>query len=150
MSTQPTTHSYSIREASSLTGLPASTLRYYENIGIISPVTRDASSKQRVYTEGDLNVLVAVACLSATGMSLSDMRVYMGNSSRGADAAGEQVALLAAQKRHLAAEAKLLKVRQQYVDLKIDYWHAIEAGDASSAEEISGRARRLADILKMR
>ena len=36
-------HHYSIREAAALTGLPASTLRYYESIGVIAPVGRGES-----------------------------------------------------------------------------------------------------------
>lgn len=141
------THRYTIKETSNLTGLPASTLRYYESIGIIDPIARDVSSKQRVYNEENLNVLTAIACLSATGMSLEDMRTYIQNSKRGADEAGEQVSLLETQKQRLAAEAKLLKVRQQYVDLKIEYWQAVEAGDSAKVQKISAQARKLADIL---
>ncbi|MCH6470760.1 MerR family DNA-binding transcriptional regulator [Sinomonas terrae] len=36
------TKTCSIREASELSGLAASTLRYYEQIGIIQPIGRDA------------------------------------------------------------------------------------------------------------
>jgi DNA-binding transcriptional MerR regulator len=147
-STQATAQSYSIKEASNLTGLPASTLRYYEAIGIIQPIRRDSSSKQRVYSDEDLDALTSVACLHATGMNISDMRAYMSNSRRGPESAGDQIALLSSQKRHLAEEATLLKVRQQYVDLKINYWRAVTAGDEVKAQDIATEARKLADILK--
>lgn len=150
MSTQATTHTYTIKEVSSLTGLPSSTLRYYESIGIVEPISRGSSSKHRVYTENDLGVLDAIACLSATGMSIQSMRAYMQNRNRGAEGADEQVELLTSQRRYLAAEAKLLKVRQQYVELKIDYWNAVAAGDESKAQEIGAQARKLADIIKLR
>ena len=42
---------YTIKEAAALTGLPASTLRYYESIGVIAPVGRGATSGHRVYDE---------------------------------------------------------------------------------------------------
>jgi DNA-binding transcriptional MerR regulator len=58
---ETTKQSYPISEAAALTGLPSSTLRYYE-------------SKHRVYTEDDLDTLTRVACLRATGMSISGMR----------------------------------------------------------------------------
>lgn len=48
MSTPTTQRTYSIKEAAALTGLPASTLRYYESIGVIAPISRGASSKHRV------------------------------------------------------------------------------------------------------
>ncbi len=139
---------YSIKEAATLTGLPASTLRYYESIGVIAPVSRGASSKHRVYDEEDLDQLMWVACLAATGMSVSDMKQYVANGQLGSAAAGEQIDLLTAQERRLTLEAEHLVLRQRYVRLKIDYWQAVEAGDDARAELVSADARALADELK--
>jgi DNA-binding transcriptional MerR regulator len=145
----PTTqHTYSIKEAAALTGLPASTLRYYESIGVIAPISRGASSRHRVYDEDDLDQLMWVACLAATGLSVSDMRQYMANGQLGPSAAPAQVELLTAQQERLEREAEALALRQRYVRLKIDYWHAVEAGDTARAELLSGEARALADELK--
>jgi DNA-binding transcriptional MerR regulator len=130
MSTQSSSNkTYTIRETAGLTGLPESTLRYYESIGIIGPVRRDTSSKHRVFSEDNLDMLVAVACLNATGLSLEDMRSYMNNRSQGSKGAREQVDLLTTQAKRLVDEAKFLKLRQQYVDLKISYWEAIAVHD---------------------
>ncbi len=148
MSAPTTQHTYTIKEAAELTGLPASTLRYYESIGVIAPVSRGASSKHRVYDEDDLDQLMWVACLAATGMSVSDMRQYAANGQLGPSAAGEQIKLLAAQEQRLALEAQDIALRQRYVRLKIDYWHAVEAGDTTRAELLSGEARVVADELK--
>jgi DNA-binding transcriptional MerR regulator len=145
----PTTqHTYTIKEAAALTGLPASTLRYYETIGVIAPISRGASSKHRVYDEDDLDQLMWVACLAATGMSVGDMRQYVANGHLGPAAAGEQIELLAEQERRLALEAEHIALRQRYVRLKIDYWHAVEAGDTARAELLSSEARSVADRLK--
>lgn len=140
---------YTIKEASGLSGLPESTLRYYETIGIVNAVKRDPSSKHRVYDEDDLNLIVAVACLSATGMSLDDMRAYLGNRDLGAKAADKQIDLLEAQQQRLAAEAHFLKFRRAYVDLKISYWQAVGAGNTDEAKLISKQARAIADELKL-
>ncbi|SES45602.1 DNA-binding transcriptional regulator, MerR family [Pedococcus cremeus] len=148
MSARTAQQSYTIKEAAALTGLPASTLRYYETIGVIAPISRGASSKHRVYDESDLDQLMWVACLAATGMSVSDMRQYVANGQLGPSAATEQVELLAQQERRLALEAKQLAVRQRYVRLKIDYWQAVDAGDTDRAELLSKEARELADELK--
>lgn len=141
-------HTYSIKEAAALTGLPASTLRYYETIGVIGPVTRGETSKHRVYTEEDLDLLTWVACLSATGMSVDDMRRYVANGALGPAAAEEQIELLTAQREQLAREEEFIAVRQRYVQLKIDYWRAVNAGDHARAEQLSHEARTLADELK--
>ena len=143
-----TRHTYTITEAAALTGLPASTLRYYESIGVIAPISRGASSKHRVYDEGDLDQVMWVACLAATGMSVADMRQYVANGQLGPQAASHQIELLAQQQRRLAAEAEQVALRQQYVRIKIDYWHAVEAGDTVRADQLSGEARTLAGQLK--
>lgn len=148
VSAQTTRQEYTIKEAAALTGLPASTLRYYESIGVIAPVSRGASSGHRVYDEDDLDQIMWVACLAATGMSVSDMRRYVANGQLGPCVAGEQVELLTEQQRRLAREAQHLVLRQRYVALKIDYWHAVAAGDDGRAELLSGEARTLADELK--
>ena len=148
VSQQTTQRRYTIKEVAALTGLPASTLRYYETIGVISPISRGASSKHRVYDEGDLDELMRVACLSATGMSVSDMRAYVANGLLGPQAAADQIQLLSNQAERLVAEAEHVALRQRYVALKIDYWHAVQAGDTQRADLISGEARTLADALK--
>lgn len=148
MTTHAGTRSYSIKEAAALTGLPASTLRYYEQIGVIAPISRGASSKHRVYDEDDLDQLMWIACLAATGMSVRDMRQYVANGALGPSAAAGQVELLSAQAERLAREAEQVALRQQYVRIKVDYWHAVEAGDEDRAQLLSADARTLADALK--
>lgn len=148
MTTHAEPRSYTIRETAALTGLPASTLRYYEQVGVIPPISRGASSGHRVYGEADLDQLMSVACLAATGMGLDDMRHYMANARRGAAAAAGQRELLEQQQRHLTVEAERLALRQRYVDLKIAYWQAVEDGDAGRADEISARARAMAEELR--
>jgi DNA-binding transcriptional MerR regulator len=148
VSARTTQHTYTIKEAAALTGLPSSTLRYYESIGVIAPIGRGESSKHRVYTDEDLDLLTWVACLSATGMPVSDMRRYLENGSLGAEAAADQVALLRAQQQRLEIEAERLAVRKRYVAIKIEYWQAVAAGDGARVESLSREARALADELK--
>lgn len=140
-------HTYTIKEAAALTGLPASTLRYYEAIGVIAPIGRGETSKHRLYTDEDLDLLTWVACLSATGMSVADMRRYLENRSFGAEAAADQVELLRAQQQKLDLEAERLAVRRRYVSIKIEYWQAVAARDDARVETLERQARALADEL---
>jgi len=144
----PTFRTYSIREVAALTGLPASTLRYYESIGLIEPVSRGASSGHRVYDERDLDQLTGIACLAAIGLSIEDMRAYVANSRLGSEGAREQVDLLVAQSERLAREAEQLELRRAFVELKADYWRAVEAGDEARAAELSAQSLELADRIR--
>lgn len=147
VSQSTTSRTYTIKEAAALTGLPASTLRYYEQIGVIPPVGRGESSGHRVYDEATLDQVMWVACLAATGMSVGDMRRYVANGAVGAAAAAEQIELMQAQAARLELEARRLELRTRYVRLKVDYWHAVAAGDTERAELIGAEARSLADAL---
>lgn len=140
--------SYTISEAAKLSGLTESTLRYYEKINIINPIKRDESSKQRVYTEQDLNTLMAVSCLNATGMPLSDMRIYLQNGSKNNPKTDDQIKLLSDQKLRLNDEFIHLKIRQKYVDIKIAYWQAITNNNMSEAKRLAEQAHDLATSLK--
>ena len=148
MSTGTTRRTYTIKEAAALSGLPASTLRYYEATGVIAPIGRGESSKHRVYTDADLDLLTWVACLSATGMSVEGMRSYVANGALGRDAAPEQIELLTAQLERIALEAQQIELRKRYLQLKIDYWQAVEAGDDARSEALANEAGALAHELK--
>ena len=107
-----TTTWHSIREASMISGLPESTLRYYEQIGIIDPIASDPSSGHRVYSDKDIESLTTIACLAATGMPLESMREYLKNRFDGPEGARRQIELLDAQSLRLAAKAEALRSRR--------------------------------------
>lgn len=55
----------SIQEVSRRTGLSEPTLRYYEQVGLVGPVERDASSGHRRYREDDVDTLRDLGLLAA-------------------------------------------------------------------------------------
>ena len=101
-----------------ISGLPESTLRYYEQIGIIAPIARDPSSGHRATPTKTIQSLVTISCLSATGMPLDAMREYLKNRFDGTEGARRQMALLDAQALRLAAKAESIRMQQAYVSLK--------------------------------
>lgn len=134
---------YSIKEVAALVGLPPSTLRYYEDVSVIPAIARDASSGHRIYTEDDLELLTWVSCLSASGMSIADMREYVRSGLGGERDISEFVTLLEQQDARLQEEGQIIELRREFLRTKIAYWRAIKHGDASEAErlDIDARAR---------
>lgn len=139
---------HSIREVSLLCGLPESTLRYYEQIGIIGSIARDPSSGHRIYSDSDLESLDIIACLSATGMPLEDMRAYLHNRLDGQEGARAQVELLDAQAIRLGARMEALKIQQAYVNLKSMYWAAVADGRDDDAARLIDEHYELIDQVK--
>lgn len=131
-----------------LSGLPESTLRYYEKIGIIDPIARDSSSGHRAYCDRDIESLTIISCLSATGMPLESMREYLKNRFDGAEGARRQMELLDKQSLRLAAKMESLRIQQAYVSLKSLYWRAIAEGRVDEASQLLEDNRNLIDSVR--
>lgn len=127
---------YTIQKMARLSGLPESTLRYYEKIGLIQSVSRDKSSGHRRYRQDDLPLIEGMANLRATGMSIEQMREYLGFVPKGYEAAPERLHLLEMHKASLEAEMKRQQAHLHYLEQKIAYWNAIIAGDMKEADRL--------------
>ena len=139
---------YSIKEVAALVGLPASTLRYYEDVSVIPAIARDPSSGHRIYQEDDLELLTWVSCLSASGMSIADMREYVRSGLGGERDICEFITLLEQQDERLREEAQILELRREFLRTKVSYWRAVRGGDTQEAERLDAAARALAERLK--
>ena len=128
-----------IQQVSQQTGLSEPTLRYYEDVALIGPIARDARSRHRRYSEGDLDALQALACLRAMGVGIEDMRTYQSNRALGRAAAGEQRDLLLRHATRIQDEIRTLRVHLDYLELKAALWDARDRGDAS--EEAAAHLR---------
>lgn len=64
-----------VGQVAKLTGLTTHTLRWYEQVGLLKSVARDAAG-HRQYTRTDLRWLVLLMRLRATGMPVSEMLRY--------------------------------------------------------------------------
>ena len=62
---------YTIKKISQITGLPASTLRYYDNQGLLPSLKRD-NNNVRVFTDDDIASIKLINCLKRSGLSLVD------------------------------------------------------------------------------
>lgn len=72
---------YSIREVSAKFNLPASTLRYYEEVGILTDIPRNSSGK-RIYLEKHINRLKIICCFKNTGMSIAQLQEFFNMNSK--------------------------------------------------------------------
>jgi MerR family transcriptional regulator, copper efflux regulator len=138
---------WTIQEVERQTGLSGPTHRYYEEIGLIGPITRDDSSGHRRYGEGDLDALQALACLRAMGVGIEDMRTYQANRALGRVAAGEQRDLLTRHAHRIEAEIERLQVHLVYLEAKAALWDARDRGDAAEEAAASDRVQAVLPAL---
>jgi DNA-binding transcriptional MerR regulator len=124
-----------IQEVARRSGLAESTLRYYEQIGLIAPIERDRKSKHRRYSPTTAETIEILACLRAAGMGIADMRSYLANMKRGKDAAGDQRAFFEHHRDRVKEQIEALQKQQVYLDAKVMLWSAREQNDTSREME---------------
>ena len=66
---------YTIRELSARYELPASTLRYYEDLGLL-PRVEHLENGSRRYTDAHLERLDGILCFKRAGMSISQIQTF--------------------------------------------------------------------------
>ncbi len=62
-----------IKQASEKVSIPPSTIRYYDNEGLLPFIERDDNG-YRIFKEEDLFWLELIGCMRATGMSIETLR----------------------------------------------------------------------------
>ncbi|QOC26686.1 MerR family transcriptional regulator [Microbacterium hominis] len=87
-------------EAVAASGLSADTLRYYEDEGIIGPLTRDHRN-HRVFSDNDLAWIGVVTCMKDAGLGIDDLRTFA-DLLHGPHAAVDPVAFLEERRRVLS------------------------------------------------
>jgi MerR family copper efflux transcriptional regulator len=141
-----------IQDVSRRSGLSEPTLRYYEEVGLIGPIARDASSRHRRYREEDLDTLQALACLRAMGVGIEDMRTYQANRVRGHETAGEQRDLLLRHVVRIEAEIETLRTHLDYLRAKAALRDARDRSDVEAETEANLRVQdiipRLEEVLR--
>lgn len=116
---------YTIREISERFGLPASTIRYYEEEGILTNVGRTPSG-QRVFTDGHVNRLRTVCCFKNTGMTINELKQFFAYEADEAAHLDDILVLLQRRKESVTAQIAQLKEAYAHVLRKIHYYEDIQ------------------------
>ena len=118
--------SYTIKEVSQMFQLPASTLRYYEDMGILTDIARTESG-QRIYLQKHNNRLRTICCFKRTGMSISQLQEFFSYEEEEPQHIGDILHLLQEQK--IRVEEQLAKMQQdlKHVERKLAYYRDIQA-----------------------
>jgi DNA-binding transcriptional MerR regulator len=109
----------SIGAAIKETGLSEDTLRYYERIGLMSPVAREVSGRRR-YTADDILWLKFITRMRSTGMSIDTLQRYAALLRRGDETAPERAEVLRAHAASVEAKINELRAALAVIHAKID------------------------------
>ena len=106
--------SYTISEAAEKTGLPPSTIRYYDK-------------------EMDLRLMGLLTCLKNTGMPIKRIRDYVELTSKGDDTLRERYKIIKAQRQFVLDQIEQLQYYLEELDFKDWYYNKALAAGSESA-----------------
>ena len=116
---------YTIREVSKMFDLPVSTLRYYEDEGILTNVGRSASN-QRIYYEAHINRLRSICCFKRTGMSIAQLKDFFSFEKDEENSIDDMIELLELQRKTVEDKLKELHADYDHVQKKIRFYKDIK------------------------
>ena len=107
-----------IAEAAERAGISAHTIRYYERAGLLAPIERTDSGHRRFAAE-DIEWIVVITKLRATGMSIRRIREYAELVREGDGNELERLALLESHREEVLRRLDEVQRNLELVDYKI-------------------------------
>lgn len=116
---------YTIKEMSERFELPASTIRYYEEIGLLENVEHK-DRYHRIYTDEHVDRLNAIECFKKARLSLEDIKAFFEYEKDIQTNSGRILAMMTEQEQKTIAEMESLQLGLDHVRKKIKYYMAVD------------------------
>ncbi|TFE22674.1 MerR family transcriptional regulator [Cohnella luojiensis] len=118
--------SYHIKEITELTGLSASTLRFYEKAGVIPFVKRDINGN-RIYDEENIQWMDFILALRETGMPINDIKNYVDLYKEGHSTLKERKEMMLQHKAKVEEEVAQIFKYLDKINYKLALYNILEA-----------------------
>ncbi|MBO5354118.1 MAG: MerR family transcriptional regulator [Lachnospiraceae bacterium] len=115
---------YTIRELSQLTNTPASALRYYEDIGLLTNVAREGS--KRIYNDFHLARLHAIQCFKNTGMSIAKMQDFFRYEENIPEHIDAIIQLVTEHEADIEKQIAILQKELSHIQHKVRFYNGIK------------------------
>ena len=112
---------YTVGEMAKVLGVSASTLRYYDKEGILPCVER-SSGGIRMFTDKDYEWLRVVECLKKSGLSIKEMKAFIGMIDRGDDSLTERLELFRTRRDLVKKQIKDMQETLDFLEFKCWYY----------------------------
>ncbi|MGX7196577.1 MerR family transcriptional regulator [Enterococcus olivae] len=111
-----------IKEVSERYGITTETLRYYERIGVLPPVTRDKNG-YRDFSDKDLNWVYFVKVLRKAGVSIEGLVDYAKLSQQGGETLETRKTILSDQLEEINHRIRDLEEARDYLQYKVESFY---------------------------
>lgn len=126
--------SYSISQVAKMMGVTPSTLRYYDQEGLLPHIKR--VNGMRVFEDEDFRWLRVLNCLKNTKMPIKKIRKYVELAQKGDETLQERYQLIQEQKEYILSQIQEYQYYLQEIEYKEWYYQqAIQAGSEESVKK---------------
>ena len=126
--------SYSISQVAKMMGVTPSTLRYYDQEGLLPHIKR--VNGMRVFEDEDFRCLRVLNCLKNTKMPIKKIRKYVQLAQKGDETLQERYQLIQEQKEYILSQIQEYQYYLQEIEYKEWYYQqAIQAGSEESVKK---------------
>ena len=133
---------YTISELAKSVGVPSSTLRYYERVGLLAPEGR-TEGNYRLYADASLQRLRFIRAAQATGFTLDDVRTLLGSQEGSTASCGEVQKLVEERLSGIERQLKDLRAVQRVLTAALQKCHTSEQDGCCHVVEALNDASRL-------
>ncbi|MCM1259908.1 MAG: MerR family transcriptional regulator [Prevotella sp.] len=111
-----------IREVSKKYNISPDTLRYYEKVGVIKPVTRKNGIRQ--YGDKEIDNIEFVVCMRNAGISIEALVKYIKLFDEGDQTAGQRKQILIDEREKLKIKLDEMNKAMDRLNYKIDVYYS--------------------------
>lgn len=116
---------YTIKNISEQYNLPASTIRYYEEIGLLEHVTHEGGYR-RVFDDTHIDRLGAIECFKKARLPLDEIKKFFEYEKDIEANSSEILAMMKAQEKRTLEEMQNLQMGLEHIQKKITYFTAVD------------------------
>ena len=122
---------YTVGEMAKRLGVAPSTLRYYDQEGLL-PFVERSEGGIRVFNESDYEWLQVIGCLKKTGMQLRDIKTFIEMAMQGDQTIEPRLALITKQKESVKAQIAELEETLRTLEFKEWYYNTAKENGTTS------------------
>lgn len=122
---------YTVGEMAKRLGVAPSTLRYYDQEGLL-PFMERSEGGIRVFKESDYEWLGVIGCLKKTGMQLRDIKTFIEMAMQGDQTIEPRLALITKQKESVKAQIAELEETLRTLEFKEWYYNTAKENGTTS------------------
>lgn len=128
---------YTVGEMAKRMGVSASTLRYYDQEGLL-PFVERSSGGMRMFKESDYEWLKIIECLKKTGMPLKDIRGFVLMAIEGDATIDARLELIIKQQEAVHARLNELQETLETLDFKRWYYETAKCAGTTDVPRAMG------------